>query len=164
MRRLLNTLYVLQEDSYLSLKNENIIIHYSDDRKQAVPLIGLEEIFIFSYKGASPELIGACVEKGIGLTFLTPQGRFLARPSGRAHGNVLLRKSQYRISDDEDKSCLIARHMTMGKIYNCRRQVERTRRDHALRVDSEKLLLCSSNLKTAYETALNKHFFDRITK
>lgn len=162
MRRLLNTLFVLREDSYLSLKNENIIIHYSDESKQAVPLLGLEEIFSFSYKGASPELIGRCVELGIGLTFLTPQGRFLARPSGRSKGNVLLRKAQYRISDDEDKGCLIARHMIMGKIFNCRWQVERTRRDHAMRVDVEKLLLCSANLKTAYETALRSENLDTL--
>lgn len=154
MRRLLNTLYVLQEDSYLSLKNENVMIHYPDERKQPIPLLGLEEIFSFSYKGASPELIGKCVEQGIGITFLTPQGRFLARPTGRSKGNVLLRKEQYRISDDEKRSCLIARHMIFAKIYNCRWSEERTLRDHKLRVDESRLRESSGLLKTAYERAV----------
>ena len=36
----------------------------------------LEGILTFSYKGASPALMGACAARGIGLTFLTPRGRF----------------------------------------------------------------------------------------
>lgn len=162
MRRLLNTLYVMQEDSYLSLKNDNVVIHYSDDKKQPIPLLGLEEIICFSYKGASPELIGRCVDQQIGLTFLTPNGRFLARPAGRSNGNVLLRKEQYRISDSEERSCLIARHMIFGKIYNCRWSQERTIRDHSMRVDTDQLRTSSQFLKESCEQALSCDNLNRL--
>lgn len=83
--------------------------------------------------------MGACAERKIGMSFFSPQGKFLARVSGKEYGNVLLRKEQYRISDSETKSVVYARNMITGKIFNCRWSIERTLRDHAYRVDAEKL-------------------------
>ena len=97
MRRLLNTLYVLSENSYLSLKNENVVVNAEDGSHKDIPLLSIENIFCFSYKGASPALIGECVDRGITISFFAPSGRFLAIPTGRMNGNVLLRKKQYRI-------------------------------------------------------------------
>ena len=120
MRKMLNTLYVTSEDAYLSLKNLNVVVNLSDKRTVQIPLIGLEEIVCFSYKGGSPDLIGKCAELGIGFSFYTPRGRFLARVSGKTRGNVLLRKEQYRISDSEERSCLVAKSIIFGKLYNSR--------------------------------------------
>jgi CRISPR-associated protein Cas1 len=136
MKHLLNTLFVLSEDSYLSLENENAVIHAGDGTRKMLPLLGLENIFCFSYKGASPALAGECAKRGIGLAFLTPTGRFLARVSGRSQGNVLLRKKQYRISDNTAESCLVARCFIFGKLYNSRWCLERIARDHAMRVNA----------------------------
>jgi CRISPR-associated protein Cas1 len=153
MRKLLNTLFVLSPESYLSLKNENVVIHADDDSVRMIPLIGLESILCFSYKGASPELIGKCTQNGISITFMTPNGRYLATASGRSAGNVLLRKAQYRISDDEQKSSEIAKYMLLGKVYNARKCIERTIHDNPLRVDecmlrnaADKLRVCCSDL------------------
>ncbi|MDO5137692.1 MAG: type I-C CRISPR-associated endonuclease Cas1c [Oscillospiraceae bacterium] len=149
MRKMLNTLFVTSEDSYLSLKNLNVVIHYSDERTVQIPLIGLEEIVSFSYKGASPDLIGKCAELGIGVAFFSPRGKFLARATGRTQGNVLLRKEQYRISDSEERSCLIARNFIFGKLYNSRWNLERTIRDHGLRVDKAVLESASGLLNAS---------------
>ena len=78
MRKLLNSLFVLSPESYLSLKNDNVVIHAEDGNSKMIPLIGLESILCFSYKGASPELIGKCAQNGITITFLTPNGSMLA--------------------------------------------------------------------------------------
>lgn len=51
---------------------------------------------------------------------------------------MLLRKQQYRISDDQDNSCLIAKNFIIGKVFNCRWSIDRTLRDHALRIDEER--------------------------
>jgi len=83
--------------------------------------------------------MGACAEKGISLSFLTQHGRFLARISGPVSGNVLLREIQYFRAADKDKSLEIARSFLLGKIYNGRWCLERVKRDHAMRVDQEKL-------------------------
>lgn len=90
--------------------------------------------------------MGACAERNIGMSFFSPRGKFLARVMGKEYGNVLLRKEQYRISDDESRSISYARNMIVGKVFNCRWSIERTLRDHAHRVDAKKLKNVSNAL------------------
>lgn len=139
MRQLLNTLFVTSEDIYLSLDGENVVANRDGQAVARYPLHTLQGIICFSYSGASPALMGACAGRGIALSFCTPNGRFLARVSGENNGNVLLRRQQYRIADDPTQSCALARSMIFGKLYNSRWSIERTCRDHALRVDGDKL-------------------------
>ena len=146
MRKLLNTLFVTSEDAYLALETENVAVYIGEEKKAQYPLLVLESIISFSYKGASPALMGACASNGIQLVFLTPRGRFLARVCGQEQGNVLLRKEQYRLSDDLEKSCHIARNFIFGKVYNQRWVLERTLRDHRMRVDSAALESASQAL------------------
>ena len=94
MRKMLNTLFVTSEEAYLALENENVVVYRDSERAAQYPLQVLEGILCFSYKGASPALMGECVRRGIGLSFLTPSGRLLARATGESQGNVLLRKEQ----------------------------------------------------------------------
>lgn len=135
MRKLLNTLFVTSEDKYLSLENENVVVTDGVEKPARFPLLMLEGIVSFSYKGASPALMGACASRGIQLSFLTPNGKFLARVCGQDRGNVLLRKKQYRVSDDEQASCLIARNFIFGKVHNSRWILGRAVRDHAMRMN-----------------------------
>jgi CRISPR-associated protein Cas1 len=162
MKRLLNTLFILSEGTYLSLQDENVVINSEDGSRRQLPLLGIENIFCFSYKGASPALVGKCAKRGIGLTFLTPNGRFLARVSGRSQGNVLLRKVQYRVSDSPEKSCLVARCFLFGKIYNSRWCLERTVRDHAMRVDVKALKNASQFLAAASKKVLDATSLDTL--
>lgn len=160
MRHLLNTLFVTSEDIYLSLDGENVVA--SRDRQEAAryPLHTLSCIVTFSYAGASPALMGACARRDVSLTFCTPRGRFLARACGESSGNVLLRRAQYRAADDPGPCCRLARGMVFGKVYNARWSIERTRRDHSLRVDGGALAAASAQLKdllpqVADETSLD---------
>lgn len=147
MRHLLNTLFITSEDIYLSLDGENVVANRDGQAVARYPLHTLSGILSFSYFGASPALMGACAQREIGLAFCTPRGKFLARVSGESSGNVLLRRMQYRMADDPAQSCLIARNMIFGKVHNARWSVERTRRDHGLRVDGDALAETSQVLK-----------------
>ena len=151
MRKMLNTLFITSEDAYLALENENVVVLRGEEKMGQYPLQILENVVSFSYRGASPALMGACAARDIHLCFLTPNGRFLARVCGQSRGNVLLRKTQYRISDDMAKSCLIARNMIFGKIFNCRWVLERMLRDHAMRVDAPSLSAVSAQLQNQLE-------------
>lgn len=148
MKHLLNTLFVTSEDIYLSLDGENVVANRDKESIARYPLHTLSAILSFSYAGASPALMGACAKRGISLSFCTPRGKFLARITGEANGNVLLRRMQYRIADDPAQSCRIARTMIFGKLYNARWSIERTRRDHSLRVDAKQFSETSTRLKT----------------
>ena len=122
MKKLLNTLFVISPDTYLALENENVVIYQGDDVLRRIPLLTLENVLYFGYKGASPALMGACASRNIGLCFLKPGGRFLARVCGAS------------------------RNFIAGKIYNARSVVRRALRDHPLSVNKEKLELVSSEL------------------
>lgn len=139
MRKLLNTLYVMTENCYLTLDGENIVIQDGEKILGRFPLHTLENIICFTYKGASPALMGACAERKIGMCFFSPRGAFQARVVGKEYGNVLLRKEQYRISDDDGRRIAYARNMIVGKVFNGRWSIERTLRDHAYRVDAKRL-------------------------
>ena len=136
MRKLLNTLFVTSEDAYLTIDGENVVVNREKQEVARFPLHTLSGIISFSYAGASPALMGGCARRGVSLSFCTPTGRFLARSVGEENGNVLLRRMQYRAADDPLHSCRIARNMIFGKLYNARWSLERTKRDHALRVDT----------------------------
>ena len=147
MRKLLNVLFVTSEDAYLSLDGENVVVSREKQEVGRFPLHNLSGIFCFTYAGASPALMGVCGRKGIDLTFCSSTGRFLARTVGEENGNVLLRREQYRIADDQRRSCQIARNMILGKIYNARWSIERTRRDHPDRIDAERFAAASETLR-----------------
>ena len=135
MKKLLNTLYVTSENSYLSLDGENIVVLEDQKELGRIPLHNLEGIVSFGYRGTSPALMGACAERNISLCYLTPQGKFLARVSGRIKGNVILREQQY----------------ALGKVYNARWVLERAVRDHSMQIDAERVKNASAFLKEALE-------------
>lgn len=146
MKKLQNTLYVTSSNAYLSLDGENIVITKDNDEAARFPLHNICQIITFGYTGASPALMGTCAEKNITLSFLTKNGRFLARVVGKSYGNVTLRKEQYAISSSDDRSILLARNFIIGKVYNAKWSIERTLRDYPLRVDADRLKTASQRL------------------
>lgn len=154
MKRLANVLYITTPEAYLSLDGENVVIQKDEHTSTRLPLHNIENIVCFNWQGVSPALMGACAERDIGLAFLLPSGRFQGRVHGRVRGNVLLRKKQYRVSDDEAQSVPIAASFLMGKIYNSRKVLERGLRDHAMLVNKEALSNASSFLKETLNALL----------
>ena len=149
MKKLLNTLYVLTPESYLSLDGENVRVTQNGEETGRFPLHILQQISSFAYAGASPALMGKCAEMGIQLSFFTPNGRFLAQIQGAPRGNVLLRRRQYRTADDTEESLSIAKNMVFGKVYNARWVIERAVRDHPLSVNTQRLRNASEIMKSA---------------
>lgn len=140
MRKLLNSLYITSPNSYLSLDGENIVIFLEDDEKFRMPFVNIENIICFGYMGASPALMGKCVDNNISLSFLKPNGEFLARIIGKTKGNVLLRKEQYRKSDNEQFCLDFSKNIVSAKLFNSRATLQRTIRDHAEKVNCAEFL------------------------
>ena len=146
MRKLLNTLYVNTQDSYLSKDGENVVVKSGDEEIFRIPIHNLEDIVCFGYMGASPHIMQLCSENNVGLSYISPQGKFLARVSGKTRGNVLLRRTQYRIADDESASLQIARGFILGKIVNCRTVLGRGIRDHGTTISCNEIRKVDSYL------------------
>ena len=130
MRKLLNTLYVTTPESYLSKDGENVVVSINQKEVFRICALNIEAIVTFGYMGASPGLMKLCADRGIGLTFLSPHGRFISRIQGQVRGNVLLRKEQYRLADNEDASTELTKICIAGKIQNYRTILRRYERDY----------------------------------
>ena len=130
MRKLLNTLYVTTPEAYLRKNRLNVVVSVNQQEVFRIPAINIEGIVTFGYMGASPGLMKLCSDSGISLTFLSPNGRFVSRVQGATHGNVLLRKAQYALSDDEEWSLHVAQLMIAAKIQNYRNILRRYIRDY----------------------------------
>ena len=146
MKQLLNTLYITIPDVYLAASGENIVIKQEEKILARYPFHNLEDIVLFSYLGMSPKLIQKCIEYGIGICYLTPTGRFIARIKGRTEGNILLRRKQYNLSDSEENSLSISQNIICAKIYNEKWTIERYIRQYENRIDTGHLKQSSKYL------------------
>lgn len=129
MKRHLNTLFVTTPGAYLSREGEAVRVRVERETKLRVPVHMLGGIVCFGRVSCSPYLLGLCGERGVAVTFLTDNGRFLARAHGYTPGNVLLRREQYRRADDPAASAEVARAMLAGKLANARTVLRRALRD-----------------------------------
>jgi len=139
MRRQLNTLYVTTDGAWLKKDGENIVMQVDGQEQGRLPLHMLESVVCFGRVLASPPLMGHCSENGVSITHLTENGRFLARIEGPVSGNVLLRRAQYRQTDDPVACADVVRGLLAGKTQNQRTVLTRGRRDRADRLDPDKL-------------------------
>ncbi len=130
MRKLLNTLYITTPESYLSKDGLNVVVSINQQEVFRIPIINIEGIVTFGYMGASPGVMKLCTDNNVSLTFLSPHGRFVSRIQGLTRGNVLLRKEQYKLSEQEDWSLHVAKVMIAGKIQNYRNILRRFIRDY----------------------------------
>lgn len=137
MRRLLNTVYVTTEDAWLRKDGANIVIEVEGVERGRVPLHMMEGLVGFTRLGCSPALMHACAAAGITISFLDPNGRFMARVEGPISGNVLLRRAQHRVSDDIRRTVSIARIIVSAKAANQRHVLLRALRDHGSRFSSD---------------------------
>ena len=123
-------MYVTTPESYLSKDGMNVVVSVDQEEKFRIPIVNIEGIVAFGYKGASPGLMKLCADNGVSLSFLSPNGRFIGRFQGPVRGNVLLRKTQYQISDDKESALHFAQLFVAGKIQNYRTILQRFVRDN----------------------------------
>lgn len=130
MRKLLNTLYITRQGSYLHKERETLVVKLGDEKLAQFPSLSIGNVLCFGQVSMSPFLMGYCAEEGIGVAFYTEFGRFLARVQGRQTGNVLLRRAQYRWADCPDRSITVARLFVAAKIANSRAVLQREVRNY----------------------------------
>jgi len=139
MKKHLNTLFVTTQGAYLAKEGETVVVKVNQEIRLRVPMHTIGGIVCFGNVSCSPFLMGFCGENGVGISFLSEHGRFLARVQGPVSGNVLLRREQYRRADDEEYSAQMAKAFVTGKIANCRTVLQRARRDHSEKMSADTL-------------------------
>lgn len=162
MRRLLNILFVTTQGAYLAKEGESVLVRNEGETLLRVPVHTLEGIVCFGNVGASPFLLGHCAENGVAVSFLTENGRFLARVQGPVSGNVLLRRRQYRLADDPGFAAGLARSVVIGKAANCCAVLRRAARDHPERAGAPALSEAADRIADAARRAASVPDLDGV--
>jgi CRISPR-associated protein Cas1 len=162
MKKLLNTLYVTTEDAYLAKEGESVIVRVEHKTKLRIPIHALGSIICFGNVSVSPYLMAFCGKQNVVISFLSQYGRFLARVEGPTTGNVLLRREQYRRSENIDTAADIARAMVIGKIANARAVLRRAVRDHSEKQNDSSINDATVRLRHYLHRLKNKCDLDTI--
>ena len=137
MRKLLNTIYVTNELTYLTLDGENLVCKIEGETKLRIPFDNIENVVCFNYIGCSPALMGKCVSKSIPINFISPQGHFLAKVCGETKGNVFTRVDQ--IDRFREYGLILAQNTMAAKFSNTRQLIRRTLHDNPLLREDEQI-------------------------
>jgi CRISPR-associated protein Cas1 len=151
MRKLLNTLYVSTQGAYLHRDGETVVVEVEREKRLQLPIHTLGGIVCFGNVLCSPFLLGFCAEHDVAVSFLTEYGKFLASVRGPVSGNVMLRRKQYRMADDEESTRKIASYVISAKISNCRVVISRTMRDHEDKINMDVLRAARDKLSGIVE-------------
>lgn len=162
MKRFLNTLFVSTQGAYLKKDRENIVIEIEGKEAARFPVHLLGQVTCFGNVMCSPFVLGLCAENGVAVSFLTENGRYLSRMVGKISGNVLLRKQQFRASEDEGRASEIAKSIVAGKIANQRTVLMRALRDHPEIEREGKIARVIDLMKNNLETLAEAADIDRI--
>ncbi len=162
MKKHLNTLFVTTQGAYLSKEGETIVVKVAGETRLQLPVHTIGGIVCFSIVSVSPYLMGFCAERGVAISYLTENGRFLAKIQGPVSGNVLLRREQYRWADDPGRSADMARSVIIGKIANSRSVLQRALRDHSDKIDEESVRRAASYLGTCLESCNRETDLERL--
>lgn len=111
-----------------------------------LPIHTISGIVCFGNVAMSPFLMGFCADNDVTITFLTEYGKFLARVHGKTHGNVLLRREQYRKADDLVFCARLSRNFIIGKVANAKTVLQRALRDHSDKICSRDVKFAVSRL------------------
>ena len=139
MRKLLNTLHITTQGAYLHRDGETIAVKIEDDTRLRLPVHTIEGLVCWGRVSCSPPVLALCCEHGVGISYLTEQGRFLARVQGPVSGNVLLRRQQYRAADNQEIALPIIRSIVTAKIANSRIVLLRAARESIIPPSQEAL-------------------------
>jgi CRISPR-associated protein Cas1 len=162
LRKMLNTLYITSRDAYLAREGENIVVRIQEDDQFRIPIHNIEGIVTFGYTGASPGLMGLCVERGVYLSFISNSGRLLARVGSSTRGNVWLRKKQYQLADSDEECLNIARNFVLGKLHNSRTVLQRFLRDHSETEGNESINRAIRSLSNSVHQCLKAESLEKL--
>lgn len=142
MKKLQNCLYITKDGAYLHKELETLVIEQRVDGKKQklmqLPIHSIGHIFCFGNVMVSPQVMGFCGENGTGLSFFNMFGRFQARVVGKQTGNVLLRRAQYKATDEQ--AAVIARSIIAAKLRSSRSVLMRNARNHGETADIKKVV------------------------
>ena len=157
MKKLQNSLYLTRDNLYAHKEREAIVVKQENETLLKLPIHSISNIYCFGQTRVSPGLMAHCAENDVNLAYFDLFGRYQARMVGRKSGNVLLRRAQYRASDNAPLE--VARNIIAAKIQNCRGLLQRQLRNHGQNAAIDQVV---TKLKFSVEQTKQANSLDKL--
>ena len=127
----MSTVYVTQEDAFIAKVDERLNVKFEKKTILDVPLIKVSGVVIMGRANISPAAISELINHKISLTFLTANGKYIARIESDMSKNVLLRAAQWKAAGDSPQAIHVTKGFVRGKLKNYRTYLLQTQRNHS---------------------------------
>lgn len=124
------TVFITEKDNTLRKKGERLVVSKFDSKVADIPFIKVNQVVVFSNVTLTTPLIDSFLENDIPLTFLSYNGKFRGKLMPEFSKNSILRKSQYKASENFEERINLARKFVIGKLQNLRRILLRGTRSY----------------------------------
>ncbi len=93
-------LYVVEQGAKIQKESRRLVVTKEDEVLQSVPLIKVEQAFIFGNVSITTPALVYLMNQGVDVVFCDQYGHYRGRVVGEASGHSELRRWQYRRVDD----------------------------------------------------------------
>ena len=128
----MSTLHITRDDSVLRKVDERLKVTFEKETVIDVPLIKVDQVIIWGRVTVTPSTVKSLLEHGIEIIYLSTYGKYIGRVQPEFSKNSILRKAQFRASEDKEKTISISKHLVYGKLANMRTILLRAERFNGL--------------------------------
>ncbi|MDB9445035.1 type I-D CRISPR-associated endonuclease Cas1d [Anabaena sp. CS-542/02] len=132
----MGTIYVTQEEAYISKVDESLNIKAAKKTILDVPLIKVDGLVIMGKANISPAAIYELMNRKIPLTYLTMNGKYIAILEPDMGKNILIRNAQWKAAGESPKAIHITQGFVRGKLKNYRQSLLLAQRRYDLGLNS----------------------------
>jgi CRISPR-associated protein Cas1 len=126
----MSTLHITRDGSVLRKVDERLKVTIEKETIIDVPLIKVDHVVVWGRVTVTPLTVRSLLEHGIEIVYLTTYGKYIGRLQPEFSKNSILRKAQYKASDDKGKTEAISKALVYGKLANIRTILLRAGRSH----------------------------------
>jgi CRISPR-associated protein Cas1 len=125
----MGTLYLTTPDTIVHKVDERLQVRQNKEVVLDLPLLKIEQVVALGRVTLTAALVDELMQRKIGVSYLRPSGRFVARLEPEMSKNVLLRSAQYRAAFDVTSATQLAIGFIRGKLANMRVALNRLQRE-----------------------------------
>lgn len=116
----MGTVYVTQDDSFISKVDERLHVKFEKKTILDVPLIKIDGLVVMGRASISPAAVFELIDKKIPLTFLTNNGKYLASLEPEMGKNIFVRSAQWKAAGESPQAIHVTQGFVRGKLKNYR--------------------------------------------
>lgn len=126
----MSTLYVIEDGAVVRKDGDQLkVFSAKDGLLLQIPLTQVEQLALLGNVTVTAPVVRTLLDRGVGLVYLTSEGKLLGRLLPVESKNVPLRWNQFQAAADPKKALRIGQSIVRGKILNQRTLLQRAGRE-----------------------------------